>query len=132
MPGAAAAARGHALGCSVAQQRHASTLTKAGVPKPRPEVETAMSTHHGGHITRLITFTTSLADLNRVVSQNSAAFSRVHWATAAVQLERLCRWASGLRCMHSIGVPRTSIMAQARPSHKFEMNATQEGAGGRV
>ncbi len=75
------------------QRRHASTLTKAGVPNPRPEVEAALSTHHGGHVARLIHATQTLAELEQTLAKHARSLGNVHWAAAALQLERLARCA---------------------------------------
>lgn len=71
------------------QVRHASTLPRAGVPKPRPGMEEFMSTPQGGHIARLMQTSETLVELETVMKRNVDQLKPLHLAVAATQLERL-------------------------------------------
>ncbi len=61
------------------------------MPNPRPEYESTMSTAKGGHIARAITFTQTLNELAQFIAKNQESFQNVHWAAAALQLEKLTK-----------------------------------------
>lgn len=73
------------------QSRPVSTLARTGIPKPRPEVEDALSTARGGHLGRLIAFSETIADLDHVLQEHAESLGAPHMAAAARQLERLYR-----------------------------------------
>ncbi|KAF5832765.1 hypothetical protein DUNSADRAFT_11252 [Dunaliella salina] len=67
----------------------ATTMTKTGVPNPRPEVEQAMSTHQGGHLTKRINFCDSVPELSAVVEENKSRLEPLHLCLTAKKLEWL-------------------------------------------
>lgn len=72
-------------------RRWASTMTGAGVPKPRPEVQQALSTHRGGHISRSLLHAKTLFELERALDLHSENIQPEHVPVAALRLEALCR-----------------------------------------
>mmetsp|Transcript_8839 Transcript_8839/g.23804 ORF Transcript_8839/g.23804 Transcript_8839/m.23804 type:complete len:488 (-) Transcript_8839:1028-2491(-) len=67
----------------------ATTMTKTGVPNPRPEVEQAMSTHQGGHLTKRINFCGTLPELSAVVEESKNRLEPLHLSLIAKKLEAL-------------------------------------------
>jgi hypothetical protein len=72
-------------------RRGASTMTGAGIPKPRGDVQQALSTHRGGHISRSLLAAKTLFELERALSQHADSLQPEHVPVAALRLEALCR-----------------------------------------
>jgi hypothetical protein len=66
-------------------------MTGAGIPKPRPDAQQALSTHRGGHISRSLLHARTLFEFERALSQHAGSLQPEHVPVAALKLEALCR-----------------------------------------
>lgn len=71
----------------------------------------ALSTHEGGHVTKLVGFSTSVAEVARVAEAHRASLGPVHFALIARKLEALVRWAWGILHWPSVEGRESNVQA---------------------
>ena len=97
-PTAAALYYAQGGGALPGSSRGMSGLSKSGVPGPRVDVMEAHSTHHGGHLLRLVNSTETLSALGDLLHDERKRLTPMHVSAACIQLERLRRCACVRAC----------------------------------